>query len=62
MPSLNFNIKNGLSIGVGATILNTVNTNIGIGKTNPTNKLDIVGGVSATFVASGSNISQGSWA
>lgn len=52
----NFNVKNGLSIGSGATILNTFENRIGIGKTDPNTILDVAGTITATYF-SGSGIS-----
>ena len=51
MAEQNFRVKRGLEVGVGATVLTaTQNGFVGIGSTNPTSKLDVVGDFKITGV------------
>jgi hypothetical protein len=55
----NFQIKNGISVGNGGTILVSSGNSIGIGTTNPTSTLQVSGSVSATsFVGSGESLTN----
>jgi Chaperone of endosialidase len=55
----NFQIKNGISVGNGGTILVSSGNSIGIGTTNPTSTLQVVGTISATsFVGSGESLTN----
>jgi trimeric autotransporter adhesin len=55
----NFQIKNGISVGNGGTILVSSGNSIGIGTTNPTSTLQVSGAVSATsFVGSGESLTN----
>lgn len=56
MSSTNFQIRNGLSVGTGGTILTSSGSNIGIGTTNPSSALQVVGDINYT----GSLLNNGS--
>jgi hypothetical protein len=47
----NFRVKRGLEVGIGGTVITTLSSgSVGIGTTNPTSKLHVVGDVSVSGI------------
>ena len=51
MADQNFRVKRGLEVGIGGTVITTLSSgSVGIGTTNPTSKLHVVGDVSVSGI------------
>ena len=51
MADQNFRVKRGLEVGIGGTVITTLSSgSVGVGTTNPTSKLHVVGDVSVSGI------------